>query len=131
MMDVAALLLALTRGLHIAAALSVLGTALARAYLAPPVLVRLPPGEVRLIEQQLRRLLRLSILAALAAGLLWLPFLAGDMAGTGSPSAALAAIPDVLIYTRVGWALSARFALLLLCWLIYGGGRSRFLALCT
>src|SRR3954464_13291765 len=111
-MDVGAILLALTRGLHLAATLSLLGTALARSYLAPPVLARLSAGEVRLLEQQLRRLLRGSGLGAPAAGLLWLPFLAADMAGAGSPSAALAAISDVLIYTRVGWAIGARFVLL-------------------
>ena len=130
-MDVAAILLGLTRGLHVAATLSVLGAALARAYLAPPVLARLPAIEARAIEMRMRQLLRGSVLFATLAGLLWLPFLAADMAGAPKLLAGFAAIPDVLFHTRVGWALGARLALLLLAWLAYGAGRSPFLALCS
>jgi putative copper export protein/mono/diheme cytochrome c family protein len=130
-MDVAAILLALTRGLHVAATLSLLGTALARAYLAPPVLARLPAVEARAIESQLRQLLRGSVLLAILAGFAWLPLLAGGMAGASSPWQGLAAIPDMLLYTRVGWALGARLLLLVLAWLAYGAGKSPFLALCS
>jgi putative copper export protein/mono/diheme cytochrome c family protein len=130
-MDVAAILLALTRGLHVAATLSVLGAALARAYLVPPVLARLAAVEARAIEARMRQLLRGAVLFAVLAGLLWLPFLARDMAGAPSLTAGLAAIPDVLFHTRVGWAIMARLALLLLASLVYGAGRSPFLALCA
>src|SRR6185312_1737084 len=130
-MDVAAILLALTRGLHVAATLSVLGAALARAYLVPPVLARLAAVEARAIEARMRQLLRGAVLFAVLAGLLWLPFLARDMAGAPSLTAGLAAIPDVLFHTRVGWAIMARCALLLLASLVYGAGRSPFLALCA
>src|SRR5437763_920117 len=113
-MSVAAILLALTRGLHVAALLSLLGATLARAYLAPPALARASAADARAVERDMRRLVRVSLLLAIVGGLLWLPFLAAEMAGAANASTALAAIPDVLIYTRAGQAFAARLVLLLL-----------------
>src|SRR5256885_922528 len=107
-MSAAAILLVLTRFLHVAALLSLFGTMLARAYLAPPVLARASAADARAIERDMRGLVRVSLLLALVGGLLWLPFLAAGMAGAADASTAFAAIPDVLLYTRAGQALTAR-----------------------
>src|SRR5258705_11740857 len=101
-MGVAAILLALTRGLHVAALLSLFGATLARAYLAPPALARASAADARASERELRMLVRVSLLLAIIGGLLWLPFLAAEMAGAANASTAFAAIPDVLLYTPPG-----------------------------
>ena len=120
--------LSLARGLHLAATLSVFGTALFSALLAPSVLRCAPPGlRQRSIARQVL-LMRVGVLAAFATAFLWLPFQSAEMAGAADAEAAFVAMPDVLIHTGFGSALLARLALLAGAVILFGSRGSRLLA---
>src|SRR5882724_11018120 len=111
-MDAFGLALGLTRGLHLAAALSLFGIVLQQAVVAGPASAGADPITVAALGRALRRLLWGSLLVALLTALAWLLLQAGDMAGTRQPDAMLAAAPVVLFDTRFGKALLVRLALL-------------------
>ena len=90
--------LALLRGLHLAALLSVFGTLLFAALVAPPSL-----------RPRLIRHARLGALAALATGAAWVAVQAATFAGSWDLAVA---IPPTLRFTRFGHVLAVRLVLI-------------------
>jgi putative copper export protein/mono/diheme cytochrome c family protein len=103
------MIIALLRGLHVAAMLSLVGIGVFRTLI-------LPSGYVE--EPHLRRSLRLlgwgSVVVALMAGMGWLVAEAWAMADAGSVAEVLHAVPLVATSTRFGEVLLCRFGLVLL-----------------
>jgi putative copper export protein/mono/diheme cytochrome c family protein len=103
-----ATVMALLRGLHLAAMLSLLGTAGFLAWMLPAV--GPIPGSLR------RRLIRLWWISggvALLAGIAWFTLQAADLAGADNAFDLRAALPVVAQHTRYGSTMMARLALLL------------------
>ncbi len=100
--------MALVRGLHLAAALSLLGTAGFLAWVLPAAGV--------IPDALCRRLVRLWLISgstALMAGLAWFTLQSAAMAGAANVSDLLATLPLVAGHTRYGTTLMLRLALLL------------------
>lgn len=117
----------LARGVHLAALLSLFGT-LVVAGLVVPATQRVATAEtVSLLRDQMYRLLRVSAIATLISGLLWLAVQAADMAGAGSIGATLAATPTALFGTQFGRTLLLRLLLVIVVSLLAGhlGSRRR------
>lgn len=106
------LLLTLTRGLSVAALLSVFGVLLFRTAVAPAVLPRMPDGALFL--RRWRLLFWSSWCAAILATLAWLALQAASMADADSLPATASAIPTVLMDTSFGHVLLLRLAILAL-----------------
>ena len=119
------LLLALARGLSVAALLSVFGSLLFRAALAPGVLARVEAGETADFERRWRDLFWSSWAVAMLAMLGWLLLQAASMANASSVTAGMAAVPTVLAETQFGHLVLAQLAALLLTALATGRGRRR------
>ena len=104
----AATTMALVRGLHLAATLSLLGTAGFLAWI-------LPAGGVTpdTLHRRLVRLWWISGSVALLAGLAWFTLQSAAIAGADNVSDLLAALPVVAEHTRYGTTLMLRLALLL------------------
>ena len=119
------LLLALARGLSVAALLSVFGSLLFRAALAPGVLARVEAGETADFERRWRDLFWSSWAVAMLAMLGWLLLQAASMANASSVTAGMAAVPTVLAETQFGHLVLAQLAALLLTALATGQGRRR------
>src|SRR5437763_11026089 len=109
----------LARGLHVAATMSLFGTAIVRAICAPPALA-LSEFEVRRsVEGRLTRLVWASFIIAAVAGNLWLVAEAANLAPDSSAASILQAIPTVLRDTHFGPLLISRLGLLLIaCFLM-------------
>jgi putative copper export protein/mono/diheme cytochrome c family protein len=107
-MDVG-VVMALARGLHLAATVSLLGTAGFMAWILPaaPVI----PDRLR---RRLVRLWWISGLVALLAGAAWFMLQSAAIAGAGDLSDLLDAVPVVAAHTRYGNVVMLRLALLVL-----------------
>lgn len=113
------LALAVARGLHLAAALSVLG-ALGFALLVAPA-----GGAAGPLWRQLSLLVRIGAAVAWISAALWLPLQAAAMAGAVDVGTAFAAIPTVLLDTGFGRALMLRLGLLAVAAWLAAPHRSR------
>jgi putative copper export protein/mono/diheme cytochrome c family protein len=100
--------MALVRGLHLAATLSLLGTAGFLAWMLPPAGADL--GRLRLL---LVRLWWISGSVALLAGLAWFTLQSATIAGAEDASDVWAALPLVAEHTRYGVMLMVRLVLVL------------------
>ncbi|HQT79246.1 MAG: hypothetical protein B7Z80_24450 [Rhodospirillales bacterium 20-64-7] len=117
--------LALLRGLHLTAMLSMLGTQAFLAWLLPAATVRGGGLHSRLIG-----LWRVSGALALLTGAVWLSVEAAIMAEAHGLAGILNAVGLVAGHTRFGQVVSLRLALLALATLLAGSGRVRlYLAL--
>ena len=115
----------IARGVHVAASLSVFGTITGHAILVP----RSPASEDirsdRTIAPALVRLVRVSLVVAVAAGIVWLLAEAAYIAGSHRLGAGLALLGPVLGETNFGRLLIARLALLTLAAILFGDGQRR------
>ena len=100
------------RGVSMAGAMAVFGTALLQSTVARPGLA----GSAERIRQRAKgRLVLLELIAlafALAAGIAWLLLETAGLAADDTLNAWLATLPIVLWQTRFGWLLQLRFGLL-------------------
>jgi putative copper export protein/mono/diheme cytochrome c family protein len=112
--------MALLRGIHLAAMLSMLGTQAFLAWVAPAAGTR---NEV--LSGRLVRLWRFSGIVAVLAGAVWLVMEAQAISGAGTWADLRDALPVVMGQTRFGKVVSARLALLLVAALLAGRGRWR------
>jgi putative copper export protein/mono/diheme cytochrome c family protein len=104
-----AIIMALMRSLHLAAMVSLLGTAGFLAWVLP--VAGTPPDTLR---HRLTRLGGISGALALLAGLGWSVLQSAAIAGAENASEILASLPLVAGHTRFGTALTLRLALLLI-----------------
>jgi putative copper export protein/mono/diheme cytochrome c family protein len=104
--------MALLRGLHLAAALSLLGTAGFIAWMLPAAMLA-PTGPQLSLRRALNRLCRASGVIAVVAGAGWLILEAVAMAGADTVPEALHALPLVALQTHFGTVMLARLGLLL------------------
>jgi putative copper export protein/mono/diheme cytochrome c family protein len=104
----AATIMALMRGLHLAATLSLLGTAGFLAWMLPAA-----GGVPAALRRRLGRVWWVSGVVSVAAGLGWLTLQAAAIAGANDAAAVWAALPVVATHTRFGTTLMLRLALLL------------------
>jgi putative copper resistance protein D len=102
----AGIFMALMRGLHLAATLSLLGTAGFRIWI-------LPEAAPAALRRRLIRLWWISGAVALLAGCAWFTLQAAEIAGAGNASDVWAALPLVAGHTRYGTMLMLRFMLLI------------------
>ena len=114
------ILLATLRGLHLAALLSVLGTAGFLAWILPAA------GDGRPAVLSVVRLWRISGLLSLLLGAAWFVAQAQAISEADSVDRLLAALPLVATHTQFGHAMLLRLALLLLA--TASAGRARWLA---
>ena len=96
------LMLALVRGVSVAALLSVFGTLVFRTTVLERVLPRMQGGTAAVVKAGLLRLAWFSLGVNLAATLAWLLLQSADMAGATSVAQALPAVRVVLSGTRFG-----------------------------
>jgi putative copper export protein/mono/diheme cytochrome c family protein len=115
------IVLALARGLSVAALLSVFGALLFRAAVAPSVLARMETG-VSEFNRRWRFLFYWSWSAAIEATLAWLALQAASMASARSVLETASAIPTVLASTSFGHLLVLRLLVLLVTVLVLGRG---------
>jgi putative copper export protein len=104
-----ATVMALLRGLHLAATLSLLGTAGFVAWILPAASSTLPS-----LRRRLNRLCRASGVIAMLAGIGWLVLETAAMASAATPSEVVQALPLVALQTHYGKVMLARLALLLI-----------------
>ncbi len=113
----------LARGIHVAAAMSIFGSASFQVLVAPPAhAAASTDGRLR------RRLAALgwsALALALLAALAWLGFQAAAFADGDSVGEILAAVPLILFDTHFGPLIAARFALLVPACLILAGAVPR------
>jgi putative copper export protein/mono/diheme cytochrome c family protein len=107
------------RGLHVAAAMAIFGTALLRAVSAPAALARCPTAMGRSLDHRLIRLAWASFAVAAIAGGFWLLMESADLAPDMSASSVLSTIPIVLWQTHFGLLLSSRLAILLVACILF------------
>ena len=116
--------MAAMRGLHLAAALSLLGTAGFLAWMLPAA----GAGPV-VLRRRLVRVWWVSGVVSVAAGLGWFVLQAAAIAGADSLSAVWAALPVVAAHTRFGTTLMMRLALLLVATGLGVSGRGIYLTI--
>jgi putative copper export protein/mono/diheme cytochrome c family protein len=114
----------LARGMHVAAVMSIFGTAVIRSVVAPPVLTRSQAEVRRSIQNRLTRLVWVSFIVAAIAGGLWLVMEAADLAPDSGLASILQTIPIVLWETHFGMLLISRLGILLTACLLFAMGRS-------
>jgi putative copper export protein/mono/diheme cytochrome c family protein len=112
--------LALARGLHLAATLSLLGTVGFIAWVLPAAAADGGGMASRLI-----RLWRVSGGLALSIGVVWLVLQTAAIAGTADLGRIAAAMPVVAAHTRYGHVVLIRLGLVLVATLLAGGSRFR------
>src|SRR5690348_12400113 len=102
----------LFRGAHIAAAMSVFGTAIFRILVAAPTISLLSaPGDViQRFDRRATRLVLLALVIAVVAAGLWLLSQAASLAEEGGIDQIFPTIPLVLFQTRFGSILILRLA---------------------
>ncbi len=105
--------LAVVRGLHVAAILSLLGVTGFIAWVLPAA-----AADGAMVHNQLIRLWRISGVAALLTGLVWFVLQAAAIAGAADLRQIAVALPEVAASTRFGHLLVAREALLLVATLL-------------
>jgi putative copper resistance protein D len=101
-----AALLVAARGLFVACVLSGFGAALFAQTLMKPVGQGLDAKARGLIEDRVRDVTRLSLMAALLVGIPWLVLEAKAMAGASTLAETIAAIPEILLHTSFGQVLA-------------------------
>jgi len=106
-------IMAAVRGAHLAAMLSLLGTAGCLVWMLP----RPVPDS---LGRRLRRWLWASGLVALVAGGAWLVLQSAAIAGAGTLADLLVALPVVVLHTRFGHVMAARLGLLAAAALLAG-----------
>ncbi|MDR3537352.1 MAG: CopD family protein [Acetobacteraceae bacterium] len=106
------IVLAGLRGLHLATLLSLFGTLVFVAAVAPPALAMAPDAGARL-RRGLRRLGHWSVTLALVFGAAWFVVQAAAIGGTEGVGNTLAVLPVVALHTRFGQVVLLRAALLL------------------
>src|SRR6516165_6907746 len=105
-------LVALLRGVHLAAQLSLFGT-LVFATVVAPASAAAGATEATRLRTLLLRLVRTSAMCALLAGAAWLTAATAAIAGTGGVAATLHALPVVALKTQFGQWVLLRLALML------------------
>ena len=115
----------IARGVHVAASLSVFGTITGRALVVPRSPAREGSRSDPAIAQALVRLVRVSLVVAAAAGLVWLLAEAAYIADPHRLGAGIALLGPVLGDTNFGRLLLVRLALLALSAILFGDGRRR------
>ncbi len=123
-MDGAELALTAARGVHLAAALAGFGIAVFGNVVAPPLLWEAESAARARFEAGARRLYRVAILVAMAAGLVWLVGTAAYAAEADSLAAAAGAVWPMLTDTPFGRDLGMRLVLLAGAGLVLGDGAS-------
>ena len=113
------------RGVHVAGSLSVFGTVAARAVLLPGARVCGESDNDRRVVASLARLLRVSLVIAMAAGGVWLVAEATYITGAHQIRAGISVLASVLRDTNFGHLLTARLALLLAASVMFGDGQRR------
>jgi copper resistance protein D len=106
-------LLGFTRALHDAMSLSVFGTFLFCAVIAPPAIERAPVEAARCARRRLGMLAAVSLVATLVTGVALLMHQAIALSGAQDLTGSAQAIAAVLLQTQFGHVLLARFTLLL------------------
>lgn len=106
------------RGLSMAGAMAIFGTALLGSAIARPALAASPERIRRRAERRLGLLDLAALAIALAAGIAWLLLETCNLAPGNTTSARLATLPIVLWQTRFGWLLQLRLGLLLIAALV-------------
>lgn len=106
-------IMALVRALHLAAMLSLLGTAGFIAWILPAAAT-----VSDLLQRRLRRLWWISGLVAVLAGVVWFALQSAAIAGADSLSDLLDAIPVVAEHTRYGNVVMVRLGLLLVATIV-------------
>jgi hypothetical protein len=101
--------MALLRGLHLAATLSLLGTIGFIVWILPTATSVVP-----LLRWRLNRLCRASGVVAILAGIGWLILETAAMASAATPSEVVQALPLVALQTHYGKIMLARLSLLLI-----------------
>jgi putative copper export protein/cytochrome c5 len=109
----------LARGIHVAATMSIFGSALFQCLVAAPARVANPAG--RRLQHRLAMLGWISLAVALLTAIVWLWLQAKAFADGDSIGDILAAVPLILFDTHFGPLLAVRFALLVAACLILGG----------
>jgi putative copper export protein/mono/diheme cytochrome c family protein len=123
MVDAASIMAGL-RGLHLAASVSLLGTAAFVAWMLPAA------GKVPArLHRRLVRLWWVSGAVALLAGLAWFTLQAAAIAGAGTVAETWAAVPLVAAHTRFGSTLMVRLGLLLVATILGLAGRGVIFAI--
>jgi putative copper export protein len=107
------MILAVARGAHLVALLSLFGTLIVAALIRPAVLADASADAGRLLDRKLALLLQGSGVGILLTGLAWLSVQAADMAGATTVSETLTAMPIALLDTQFGEALLVRMVLVL------------------
>jgi putative copper export protein/mono/diheme cytochrome c family protein len=102
--------MALLRGVHLAAQLSLFGTLVFAAIVAPAAT---SAAETTRLRALLLRLARASALCALLAGAAWLTVATAAIAGTSGVATTLHALPVVALKTQFGQWVLLRLALLI------------------
>lgn len=103
---------ALLRGSHVAAVVSLFGTLVFLAVVAPAAMAEAPSEAARL-RSMLLRLARISGACGLIVGIVWLTIKSAVIAGADSASMTLQAVPVVALQTQFGQWLLVRFGLLI------------------
>ena len=111
------------RGVHVAGSLSVFGTVAARAVLLPGRRGYAGSESNRRIVASLTRLLRVSLMIAMAAGGVWLVAEATYITGSHQIRAGISVLASVLQDTNFGHLLTARLALLSAAAVMFGDGQ--------
>jgi putative copper export protein/mono/diheme cytochrome c family protein len=105
------ILLALTRGVAVAALLSVFGSLTFRVFVATRVFDRMPAEVTVYVNLRLRRLTQFGMVAALFGLSAWLVAQSADMVSAGSVRQVIKAVPAVLQSTDfghvIGWQILA------------------------
>ncbi len=102
------LLLALTRGVAVAALLSTFGSLVFHAIVLPKVIDRMPPEVAQRVGQHLLRLTQCSLVAGLIGLLAWLVAQSADMASARSIGTAVTTAPTVLLGTEFGHVIACQ-----------------------
>lgn len=95
-------LLALARGVSVAALLSVLGTLTFRTFVAPRVLGRMPHATADRIARRLLRMARIGVAIGIVAIIAWLVLQTADIASATSVLEVARALPLVVAGTEFG-----------------------------
>ena len=121
-----ALIIALVRGMSVAAAFSLLGTLVFAIVLLPMIVPTAPAPIADLHHPVLRRLLWISISVSGSALLAWLVLEAADLAEAESIGQAFATVPKVLLVTVFGHVIALQLLMLAAATLILAGLRQRW-----
>lgn len=106
------IVVALLRGAHMAALVSLFGTLVFLTLVAPAAMAEAAKDAPRL-QQRLLRLARISVVLELIVGIAWITVESAVIAGAGTAAMTLQALPVVALRTQFGQWLLVRGVLLL------------------